>query len=217
MGVAREVDAGVDLRRCAGSFQVLIVPLKIFAATSGVSVRLSTPGGCRPSRSGRRPSGRFQAGLPSHRFAAASVSTTPSFSSVFSAESEPAQSTWPAVNWAMPAPGAGRVVVDGRVRAVGDEVGRRPGRPRSSGRGALAVQGAADAVGRAARRGARLGSRRVLVRATGGEQQGRRGEAGERESRRSVVSSPAGDPSRAGVAVPRADPRPSAPDAREAR
>ena len=47
--------------------------------------------------------GRFQAGEPQY-VAAASASTTPSFSSVFSAESEPAKSTWPAMNCLMPAP-----------------------------------------------------------------------------------------------------------------
>ena len=36
--------------------------------------------------------------------AAASASMSPSFSSVFSAESEPAKSTWPAMNCLMPAP-----------------------------------------------------------------------------------------------------------------
>src|SRR6478736_2351433 len=35
---------------------------------------------------------------------AATASTTPSFSAVFSAESEPAKSTWPAMNCLMPAP-----------------------------------------------------------------------------------------------------------------
>ena len=47
--------------------------------------------------------GRFHAGEP-QVVAAASASMTPSFATVFSAESEPAKSTWPATNALMPAP-----------------------------------------------------------------------------------------------------------------
>ena len=47
--------------------------------------------------------GRFHAGEPQN-FSASSASILPSFSTVFSAESEPAKSTWPARNCLMPAP-----------------------------------------------------------------------------------------------------------------
>ncbi len=47
--------------------------------------------------------GRFHAGEPQN-FSASAVSILPSFSVFFSAESEPAKSTWPAMNCLMPAP-----------------------------------------------------------------------------------------------------------------
>ena len=47
--------------------------------------------------------GMFQAGEP-QAVAASVASTLPSLASVFSAESEPAKSTWPAMNCLMPAP-----------------------------------------------------------------------------------------------------------------
>src|SRR3954447_6182367 len=84
----------------AGSFQVLILPRKMFATTSGVSTSLSTPGTLYATAIGPAAIGRFHAGLPWQRFAAAATSPL----SAFSAESEPAKSTWPALNCWMPAP-----------------------------------------------------------------------------------------------------------------
>ena len=78
-----------------GSFQVLMVPLKICARTSAFSVSLSTPSTLYAKAIGPTTIGRFQAGLPWQRSLALSASMTPSFSSDFNAESEPAKSTSP--------------------------------------------------------------------------------------------------------------------------
>src|SRR4029453_4419471 len=78
-----------------GSFQVLIVPLKISESTSAFSTSLSTPSTLEAKGFGPTPMGRFQAGLFAQRSLALSASITPSFSSVLSAESEPAKSTRP--------------------------------------------------------------------------------------------------------------------------
>src|SRR4051812_41882249 len=87
----------------AGSSQVLIVPLNSFAATSGVSTSLSTPLRLYEIAIGPATIGRFQASLPVQRALAASASgLPPSAASVFRAESEPAKSTWPALNCLIP-------------------------------------------------------------------------------------------------------------------
>ena len=87
----------------AGSFQVVIWPMKILAMTSGVRMSLSTPFSLYATAIGPVTIGRFHAGDP-HCLSAAACSTTPSFISVLSAESDPAKSTWPALNCLMPAP-----------------------------------------------------------------------------------------------------------------
>src|SRR6476469_500510 len=87
----------------AGSFHMVILPLKMLAMTSGVSTSLSTPLTLNGTEIGPVTIGLFQAGEP-QVLSAASCCTTPSTASVFSAESEPAQSTWPAMNCLMPVP-----------------------------------------------------------------------------------------------------------------
>src|SRR5215211_9051325 len=78
-----------------GSFQLLMVPLKISASVSALSTSLSTPSMWYAKAIGPTTMGRFQAGLFWQRSLALSASMTPSFSSVLSAESEPAKSTSP--------------------------------------------------------------------------------------------------------------------------
>src|SRR4249919_2259731 len=78
-----------------GSFHVLMVPLKISASTSAFSTSLSTPSTLYANAIGPTTMGRFHAGLFAQRSLALSASMTPSFSSVLSAESEPAKSTRP--------------------------------------------------------------------------------------------------------------------------
>src|SRR5215211_515995 len=67
------------------SFQVLMLPLKMPDRTSALSTSLSTPSRLYAKAIGPTTIGRFQAGFPSQRSLALSASTTPSFSSVFSA------------------------------------------------------------------------------------------------------------------------------------
>jgi hypothetical protein len=87
----------------AGSFQAVILPSKIFAATSALSVSLSTPLTLYAMAMGPVTIGRFHASEPQEAFAS-SASILPSFGSVLSAESEPAKSTCLAMNCLMPAP-----------------------------------------------------------------------------------------------------------------
>src|SRR5215471_19450346 len=83
----------------AGSFQVVTLPVKIFAITSGVSTRLVTPLSLYATAIGPVTIGRSSAGPP-QRFCAAATSPL----SGLSAESEPAKSTWPPLNCFTPAP-----------------------------------------------------------------------------------------------------------------
>ncbi len=89
----------------AGSFHLVILPMKIMPMVLAESVIGSfTSGRLYVTAIGPAAIGRFQASLPPQRFLAASVCTTPSDASLLSAESEPAQSTWPAMKLATPSP-----------------------------------------------------------------------------------------------------------------
>src|SRR6476659_7085137 len=96
--VTPELSLAID-----ASFHVVTLPVKMLAATSGVRTSLPTPLTLYEIAIGPVTIGRFQAGEPQY-FAAASASMVPSFTTVLSAESEPAKSTWPAMNCLMPAP-----------------------------------------------------------------------------------------------------------------
>src|SRR5450759_1011375 len=84
----------------AGSFHVLMSPWKIFAVTSAFRTSLPTPERLYATAIGPVTMGRFQAGLAAQRVAAAATSPL----AALSAESEPAKSTWAALNCVMPAP-----------------------------------------------------------------------------------------------------------------
>src|SRR5665648_666600 len=89
----------------AGSFQVVMTPLKILAVTAGVRISLSTPLRLYPTAMGPVTMGRFQAG-EAHALSASacSILVDPAFGLSASAESDPAKSTWPAMICLMPAP-----------------------------------------------------------------------------------------------------------------
>src|SRR5450631_3172149 len=89
----------------AGSFHLVMTPLTILAVTAGVRISLSTPLTLYATAMGPVTMGMFQAGEPHVLSAlACSVPVVPATGTVFSAESEPAKSTWPAMNCLMPAP-----------------------------------------------------------------------------------------------------------------
>src|SRR6476620_27324 len=83
----------------AGSFQFAIDPLKMPASTWGVRIRLSTPVMLYANAIGPVTIGRFRAGLLAHL-----VLCAVAVCSAFSAESDPAKSTWLARKSAMPLP-----------------------------------------------------------------------------------------------------------------
>src|SRR5450631_386641 len=104
MAVAGRVMPGL-MAAIAGSFHLVITPLKIFAVTAGVRISLLTPLTLYATAMGPVTMGMFQAGEPQAVSAAAcSVPGVPATSTLFSAESDPAKATWPAVNCLMPAP-----------------------------------------------------------------------------------------------------------------
>jgi hypothetical protein len=94
------------------SFQVVILPEKMSAATAGVIVSLSTPLTLKAIAIGPVTIGRFQAGEPQKASACAASDWAPSLPSVLSAESEPAKSTWPGDELLDARAGTGRVVVE---------------------------------------------------------------------------------------------------------
>ena len=83
----------------AGSFQVVMPPLKIFPRVGPSSTSLSTPGTLYVTAIGPKTTGRFQASEP-QRLAAAATSPL----SALSGESEPPKSVWLPVNSLTPAP-----------------------------------------------------------------------------------------------------------------
>src|SRR3954470_8592501 len=82
----------------AGSFQLLILALKILAMVGVSSVSLSTPEMLMPRAIGPPTIGRSMPWPPEQTFLEAVTS------SGFSAESEPAKATWPLLNAVTPAP-----------------------------------------------------------------------------------------------------------------
>ena len=82
----------------AGSFQLVISPLKIFATVSTERLSSSMPSMWKATATGPTTRGRCQASLPPQRFAASAIWLS------FSGESEPPKSTWPAMNCFWPAP-----------------------------------------------------------------------------------------------------------------
>src|SRR6476661_6201610 len=94
LSVAPELIAAI-----AGSFQFAIDPLKMPASTWGVRIRLSTPVMLYANAIGPVTIGRFSAGLLAHL-----VLCAVAVCSAFSAESDPAKSTWLARKSAMPLP-----------------------------------------------------------------------------------------------------------------
>ena len=82
----------------AGSFQLVIWLLKIFARVLASRTRLSTPLTLKPTAIGPPTIGRSMPWPPEQTFWEAVTS------SGFSAESEPAKATWPCVNAVTPAP-----------------------------------------------------------------------------------------------------------------
>src|SRR5205085_518169 len=83
----------------AGSFHFVTVPAKIFASTSGVTVRLLTPGTLYATAIGPITIGMSIALLPAPQRASAL-----GCSSDFSAESEPANEVWSLMKSCTPAP-----------------------------------------------------------------------------------------------------------------
>src|SRR2546423_544382 len=83
----------------AGSSHLVILPVKILAIVSGLSVKSLTPFTLNASAIGPTTIGRSSAGPP-HRLAAAATSPL----SGLSAESEPAKSTWLPLTCLPPAP-----------------------------------------------------------------------------------------------------------------
>src|SRR5476649_300449 len=101
MGSAGRVTPGLSAA-IAGSFHVLMTPLKIFAVTAGVRISLSTPLTLKATAIGPVTMGKFQAGDPQVLSASTcSMLVAPAFAFSLSAESEPAKSTWPAMNCLM--------------------------------------------------------------------------------------------------------------------
>ena len=82
----------------AGSFQSVIPPLKTLASTSELTVKESTPSRWYASATGPNTIGRCQAGFSLQRLAAGSIWSR------LSGESDPAKSTWLAMNCSRPAP-----------------------------------------------------------------------------------------------------------------
>ncbi len=82
----------------AGSFHLLILPVKICAATDGVRFSLLSPDTLKMTASGVSTIGRSIAVPPEQRASALAVS------GAFSAASEPAQGTCFCSNWVRPPP-----------------------------------------------------------------------------------------------------------------
>src|SRR5450631_615469 len=92
IAVAGRVTPGL-MAAIAGSFHLVMTPLKIFAVTAGVRISLSTPLTLYATAMGPVTMGMFQAGEPHVLSAlACSVPVAPATGTVFSAESEPAKS-----------------------------------------------------------------------------------------------------------------------------
>src|SRR5690625_4673602 len=96
MGVAGSVASGLRAP-IAGSSQLVMAPLKIFAVVGPSRIRLSTPATLYEMAIGPNTTGRFHAG-DSQRCCACA------YSSALSGTSEPAKSVWPPTNSRMPAP-----------------------------------------------------------------------------------------------------------------
>src|ERR1700722_11536103 len=81
-----------------GSFHTAILPVKILASTSLLTVNVVIPGRLYTNATGPNTSGRSHAGFPLQRLVAGPIW------SAISGESDPAKSTWPAMNCSRPAP-----------------------------------------------------------------------------------------------------------------